>query len=38
MSALTSGYENDVCVGDVEVRSLFQREDWTAEEKPHLRL
>ncbi len=31
-------YENDVCVGGVEVLSLFQREDWTAEEKRHLRL
>lgn len=31
-------YEENVCVGAVEVLSLFQREDWTAEEKRHLRL
>lgn len=31
-------YADDVCIAGVEVLSLFQREDWTAEERRHLRL
>jgi hypothetical protein len=31
-------YENEVCIGGVEVLSLFQREDWSAEERRHRRL
>ena len=31
-------YRDDVCEGGIEVLSLFQHEDWTAEEKRHLRL